>query len=175
MGFSFGDLWKYTPAGAAINAASAGDDKARAQMRDSGANHFASSTQGLDNLSAQLMAQAQGQGPSMADQQNKMLFGRAMAQQQAMAASARPGQEGMAQRLMMQNQGHLAGQQAQAGTLGRLQEQDMARQALLQALLGGRGQDVGAWTGAMQQKTGFDKWLGAAGGAAKGYTAQGGG
>lgn len=86
---------------------------------------------GKESVSAMQLAQA--------NQQNQ-------AMQQSMAASARPGNAAMAARTAAMNAGRnsagLAGQQAVAG----IQERQAAQSALSQALLGERGQDVGAAT-----------------------------
>lgn len=84
---------------------------------------------GKESVSAMQLAQA--------NQQNQ-------AQQQSMAAGARPGNAAMAARSAAMNAGRqsagLAGQQAIAG----IQERQAAQSALSRALLGERGQDVGA-------------------------------
>ena len=101
-------------------------------------------------LEQMLMDQAQGKGPSIAQQQLRMAGDQAINQQQALSASARPGQGGLAQRMAAQNTGRIGTNLAGQSALLRLQEQQAAQQALgrqlaqqraldLQQLFGGQG------------------------------------
>lgn len=122
---------------------------------------------GRESVSAMQLKQA--------NQQNQ-------AMQQSMAAGARGGNSAMAARQAAMNAGRqgagLAGQQAIAG----IQERQAAQSALSQALLGERGQDVGATNAGygnaagaygtalgatLGQPSSGEKWLGAAAGAAQ--------
>lgn len=95
------------------------------------------------SLAQQLSAQAQGQGPSLAQGQLRAASDRALSQQLALAAQARtPAQGALARRLAARQAGEqqqaLAGQSAQL----RLQEQLQAQQALAGVAGQARGQDV---------------------------------
>ena len=98
---------------------------------------------GQQALVQQLRRRAAGQD-SLAALQLKQALGQNLAQQQALAASARPGNSAMAQRVAMQN----AGMQT-AGLSGQAQQAMLAEQLGAQNMLGGvlqgaRGQDIGA-------------------------------
>lgn len=110
----------------------------------------------LKALQAQMMGQ--GQRTSAAQMQNNAGFGKAIAGQQAMAASARPGYEGMAQRQAAQNVGALQANQAVQGSQIGLQEQEEARRRYMEFLMALRQQQMG-------QPTGGDRFMGAASGA----------
>ena len=81
-----------------------------------------------------LRARAMGQGPSLVDAQYRQALERGQASQQSIAAGARPGQTGMAQRLAAQGQGDLSAQLGTAAIQGRLAEQQQAQQLLAQFL-----------------------------------------
>jgi hypothetical protein len=99
--------------------------------RSQGQQQFLGQQQQLTN---QLMQQAQGQGPSIAQAQLQQGTDQNIAQQMAMASSARGGNVGMAQRQAAMNAGQAQQQMAgQAGVL-RLQEQQGAQQQLGQNL-----------------------------------------
>lgn len=98
---------------------------------------------GQQDLAAQLARRASGE-ESLSDIQLRQAAGRNIANQQALAAGARPGQAGAAGRTAAQqaatiSQG-LAGQAATAG----IQERTAAQNILGQILSGARGQDIGA-------------------------------
>jgi len=78
-------------------------------------------------LNQQLMNQAQGIGPSVAGMQLQQATDQNIAQQQALAASARGGNVGMAQRIASQQAGQIQQQSAQQMGLLRLQEQQAAQ------------------------------------------------
>jgi hypothetical protein len=82
-----------------------------------------------------------------------------IAQQQSLAAGARPGNQAMAQRLAMQNIGRMnQGFGSQAAQLG-IQERNAAANALSQLAQGARGQDLGLNTfnaNAQLQQTGLN-------------------
>jgi len=89
-------------------------------------------------LNKQLMNQAQGIGPSVAGMQLQQATDQNIAQQQALAASARGGNVGMAQRIASQQAGQIQQQSAQQMGLLRLQEQQQA-QGLLNSGIGQGG------------------------------------
>lgn len=89
-------------------------------------------------LNKQLMNQAQGIGPSVAGAQLQQATDQNIAQQQALAASARGGNVGMAQRIASQQAGQIQQQSAQQMGLLRLQEQQQA-QGLLNSGIGQGG------------------------------------
>lgn len=109
----------------------------------------------------QLQAQMAGGGaPSSAMQAHNQGYGKAIAGQQSMLASARPGYEGMAQRQAAQNVGALQAQQAASGGQLALQEQEEARKRYQEYLLALRQQQMSVPSPA-------DKLMGAASGAAQ--------
>lgn len=93
-------------------------------------------------LEQMLMQQAMGQGPSLAQMQLQRAGAQAMAQQQALAAGARPGYGGMAQRMAAQNSGRISSDLAEQAALLRLREQMEARGMLAQMLAQQRGLDI---------------------------------
>lgn len=97
---------------------------------------------GQEALIRQLQGRASG-ADSLSQIQLRQAADHNLAQQQALAASARPGQGAMAARMASQQAGNigqgLAGQAAQAGIMERAQAQDM----LGNVLAGARGQDIG--------------------------------
>lgn len=100
--------------------------------------------QDLDDLITMLRGQAAGggQGGGITGMQLQQALQQSRAQQESMAAGARPGQQAAAMRMAMQNQSALGTQAAGQAALARLQEQMAARQLLSQAILQGRGQDT---------------------------------
>lgn len=80
-------------------------------------------------LAAQLMAQAQGRGPSLAQMQLQQGTDQNLRQQAAMAASGRS--PGLASYQAMQNQGAAAQQMAGQSAQARLAEQYQAQQGLM--------------------------------------------
>lgn len=110
-----------------------------------------------DAFQQMLMARARGQGPSVVDQQAAADQARAYAQQQSMAAGARPGQEAMAQRMAMQNTGALGAQINQQAITAHLQEQQQAQDALSRWLQGNRAMqqaDMQAFQSPLQRTLG---------------------
>lgn len=102
------------------------------QMADRGAGtQFVQQQQQLAN---QLMAQAQGQGPSLAQAQLQQATDQNIAQQMAMAASTRGGNLAMAQRQAAMNAGQAQQQMAGQSAIARLQEQNQAQALLGQTL-----------------------------------------
>lgn len=97
---------------------------------------------GQQDLIRQLQAQSRGQGPSLAGMQAYQTMDRGLAQQQALAAGAAPGNEALAARQAMQNAGGLAANTAMTAAQGRAAEQMSAQQLLGGALQGARGQDI---------------------------------
>lgn len=104
----------------------------------SGTSDFRGDQRGLVD---QLRRRASGE-ESLSALQLKDSLGQNLRQQQALAASARPGQAGMAGRMAAQQAGQLgaglAGQQAMAG----IQERTSAQNMLGGVLQGARGQDI---------------------------------
>lgn len=99
---------------------------------------------GQQNYINMLNAQAQGQGAGqqIARDQAQIATDRGLAQQMAMARSARPGQSAAAARNAAMASGQLQGQGAQAATMGGLQAQQAALGQLGGALGQARGQDL---------------------------------
>jgi hypothetical protein len=135
-----------------------GWDKARVQGlqtpymdRSQIANANSSYMQGMNTLAGQLQAQAQGQGPSLAQMQLSQATDRNLAALMSAQAAARGGPGGaLAQRQLMSNMGNVQSQAGAASAQLRLQEQMAAQQQLAgvlgqgqQAVLAGRGQDIG--------------------------------
>lgn len=94
----------------------------------------------------QLMNQANGVGPSVAQQQLQAGTDQNIAAQMALAASGRPTNAAYAQRLAMQGIAGSQQQMAQQSAMLRNQEQLNAQGLLGQALAQGRGQDIGMAT-----------------------------
>jgi hypothetical protein len=92
-------------------------------------------------LAGQLEAQAAGQGPSLAQAQLQQATDQNIAQQMALAASARGGNVGMAQRQAAQNAAAVQQQAAQQASMLRMQEQMAAREQLGGLLGQGRAAD----------------------------------
>jgi hypothetical protein len=116
-------------------------------------------TQGSSDYLNMLQQQAAGQGPSAAQVQLQQALSRNVANQQALAASARPGNTALAARMASQQAGALGGSLAGQGALARVQEQLGAQQQLGQALqtnqgafLQGQGQGDAVRGQAMQQR-----------------------
>lgn len=109
---------------------------------------------------AALQQQAAGKGPSVAAEQLRQGLARGVAGQHAMAASARPGQEGMAARMAAQQSGRLTAGASGQAAVARMMEQQAAQQQLNQLLLGLRGQNVQGQLGLMQQPTQGERLLG---------------
>lgn len=93
-------------------------------------------------LNKQLENQAMGVGPSLAQNQLQQATDQNIAQQMAMAASARGGNVGMAQRIAAQNAGAAQQQMAQQAGIMRLQEQQSAQGLLNQGIGQGRQGDL---------------------------------
>ncbi len=88
-----------------------------------------------------LQGLASGQGPSAANMQLQDSLRRNVSAQQALAASARPGESGAAQRMASQQASLLGGSLANQGANARVQEQLGAMGMLGNAIQGARGQD----------------------------------
>lgn len=115
-----------------------------------GAGRYTQGGQNLDQLGQMFMQQAQGQGPSVAQQQLRQGLSNAVAGQHSFANSARPGQSGMALRMAMQNVGNLQAKANQDAALMRAMEMQQARESAGNLFLQGRAQDLqaaGASTG----------------------------
>ncbi len=97
-------------------------------------------------LNNQLMAQTQGQGPSLAQGQFQQNLDQSIAAQQALAASARGGNIAGAQRQAAMNTGNLNLQGAQQAAQLRQQEQLNAQGLLSQTAGTQRSQDIGLAT-----------------------------
>lgn len=97
----------------------------------------------INQLLAMLQQGAQGQGPSVAQEQLRQAQGRNVAQAQALARSARPGQAGLAQRLAAQQAGRAGSEIAGQSALLRAQEQLQNRQLLSTLLARLQGIDAG--------------------------------
>lgn len=80
---------------------------------------------------------------SIAGLQGKRLTDQAMSGQLSMAASARPGSTGMAQRLASQNMGKISGDMAGRTQEAQLAERNAAGQQVSQLSTNARGQDLG--------------------------------
>jgi hypothetical protein len=114
------------------------------QMRKGGATGYEQRGEQIDTLADQMRARAEGR-ESITGLQLAQALANAQAQQAAMQASARPGQQGMAARMASQQASKLGSEAAGQSALARMTEQDRARQALAALLLAARGQDVGAF------------------------------
>lgn len=93
-------------------------------------------------LAAMLMAQARGEGPSLADLQLRDALARSQAQTMSMATAASPSQSAFAMRQALQANAMQSQQAAAAAAQARIAEQMAARQALAQQLATMRGQDL---------------------------------
>lgn len=103
--------------------------------------------QGQMGLVNALTAQANGQGPSLAQGQLQQATDRNLSQAMALGQSQAGGQaSGLGQRQVMQQQAGYAQQAASDSGLMRMQEQMQARNQLAQVLAGARGQDIGLAT-----------------------------
>lgn len=98
---------------------------------------------GQQQLLQQLQAQARGQGPSLAALQAQQAGNQGLMAQRAMAASAAPGQQGLAQRMAAQQGANITGSIAGQSAMGRAQEQLGALGQLGGALQNFRQQDIG--------------------------------
>jgi hypothetical protein len=98
---------------------------------------------GQQSLIQALQQRATGAAPSLAELQMKRATDRGLAQQVALAASARGGNLAQTQRNLMQNQAQMNQQAAAESAALRMQEQQSAEQALGNALQGARQQDIG--------------------------------
>ncbi len=106
-------------------------------------------------LMQQLMGQANGTGPSLAQMQLQKAGDQGMAQAMALGASQRgAGNAGMLRNIQNQQAGINQGLAADSGML-RLQEQMQARQMLGQGIQGMRGLDQG-WAGMNLQNNQFN-------------------
>jgi hypothetical protein len=102
----------------------------------------------------QLQAQANGTGPSYAQQFMQQNQQAALRSQQAQALSSQAGATpGLAYRGLMNAQGALQSQMASQGALMKVQEQQQAQQALAQQLTSVRSQDFGQAQGVAQQNS----------------------
>ena len=99
-------------------------------------------------LANQLMNQAQGRGPSLAQMQLQQAADRNMMQQAALARSGPPQNLAAAQRLAMQNQSQIGAGLGAQSAMARLQEQGQAQGMLGNVLGQARGQDLQASLGA---------------------------
>ncbi len=107
--------------------------------RSAGGTNFRS---GQMDLIRQLQQQARGKGPSLAGMQAQAVGQQSLAQQQALAAGAAPGNEALAARQAAMNAGNTMQGVAQTSAQARMAEQ-MAAQGMLGGALGqGRGQDT---------------------------------
>lgn len=97
---------------------------------------------GQQQLLSQLQAQARGQGPSLAALQAQQAGNQGLMAQRAMAASAAPGQQGLAARLAAQQGANITGSIAGQSAMGRAQEQLGAMGQLQGALGNFRQQDI---------------------------------
>jgi hypothetical protein len=117
-------------------------DYANAIQQSQQAAMGGTAAQGQDALAKALMAQARGEGPSLAQGQLQQ----ATQQMQAQAAGAMVSQRGLnpalATRLIAQNQAAMSQQAAGQSAQLRLQEQLGAQGQLAQALSAQRGQDI---------------------------------
>lgn len=106
-------------------------------------------------LASQLMAQTQGQGPSLAQSQLKQATDRNISQQMAMAASQRGATAGQGLRQVAQNAAMANQQAAQQSADLRMQEQMAAQQQLAGVAGAAREQDIGLATNqaGLQQQT----------------------
>lgn len=142
------------------------------QFANTGQQNYGAMTQEAQQARDYLRSLASGQN-SVSAEQLRQGNQQALAQQQAMAASASPANGPMAARSAAMNAGRismgLSGQQAVAG----LQEREQAQKALNDAILGARGQDlnaalgsrstaVGAYGGVTPEKSWLEKYGGAA-------------
>lgn len=135
-------------------------DSAGIMALESGAGRARQGGQNLDRLGYMLRDQMQGGGNSLAREQMQQGLGQALASQQAMIASARPGQAGMATRLGMQNAGNMQMNFNQQIAQQRAREQMMNQEQYLQLLLQGRGQDLNAAAATAGMPTQGEKLLG---------------
>jgi len=155
--------WKYLiPGYAAYKVGKGAYDESRA--RDEA---FASGREGyqqrggqLDEATELLRQQATGE-KSFSSEMLRQALGRNVAAQHSLAASARPGYEGLAARMAAQQAGALGAGLAGQQTLAGIAERQAAQQALMQAILGGRGQDVSVLTQGMGQPGTYEKLLNA--------------
>lgn len=106
-----------------------------------------------------LRGAAMGTAPSAADLQMQNALGRAQAGAYSMAQSIPGASPGMAMRMAQQQAGGLGLQYAQQAAMLRAKEQEQARQAFMQALMGYGGQQLGiagANQNAAMQQTGLN-------------------
>lgn len=94
-------------------------------------------------LVRQLQEQAAGRGPSLAGMQANAVAQRSLAQQQALAAGAAPGNEALAARQAAMNAGNTMNELASTSAQARMAEQMAARGQLGGVLGQARGQDIG--------------------------------
>jgi hypothetical protein len=118
------------------------------KLRGIGVKGYQTRGKSLDEILALAREQAMG-GRSFAQEQAKQNLQAALAQQRALAASARPGQGGLAARLASQQSGQLTQDISGQAIAERIKEQNLAAQNYLQAQLDARGQELeAAGTGA---------------------------
>lgn len=131
-----------------------------------GANQAAASTNpgffghGQQDLASMLMAQANGQGPNLAEAQLKQATDRNLAQAAALGGSARGSNSALQARSVQNQQAGIAGEAAQASAATRMQEEENARNALGGVLSSGRSADL-AGQGQANQAGQFYSGLGA--------------
>lgn len=105
---------------------------------------------GQQDLIAALTAASHGQGPSLADEQNKVATERNLSSAAALQGSARGMSPALQARQLQQTQADIGQNSANAAVTGRLQEQMNARGMLGDVLSGARGQDIGMATNQAQ-------------------------
>lgn len=131
-----------------------------------GANQAAASTNpgffgaGQQDLASMLMAQANGQGPNLAEAQLKQATDRNLAQAAALQGSARGVSPALQARSAQTQQAGIAGEAAQASAATRMQEEENARNALGGVLNAGRSGDI-AGQGQANQANQYYAGLGA--------------
>lgn len=108
-------------------------------------------------LANMLMAQARGQGPSLAQGQLQQATDRNMAQALAMAQATNPNGGGAGLRNLANQRAAIGQQAASDSALLRMQEQMAAQNMLGQVASGARGQDIGfaVEQAGLQQQTGL--------------------
>lgn len=152
----FSDLTEQDRLGLIGEAALVGDRLAptaqAAQLATGPADQVRAQQQTLAN---QLQAQATGQAPSLAEAQLRQATDRSLAQQLALAASQRGGNQAATQRQLLRNQAQAGQNIARDAATARIQEQQLAQQTLGGQLSGIRQADIGQATtqAQLQQQT----------------------
>lgn len=130
------------------------------QMFD-GASFDDAQKQALLASMARLQAQAtQHPSQSIAGQMLRQALGQNVAAQQSLASSAPASQQAMARRMAMQQAGKMGGELAGQQALAASMEQQRALQALIEAQLAMRGQDVERYKSDAAQPRGYERLLG---------------